>query len=198
MKSLKKSQTLTNLMRAFAGESQAINRYYFSAGVAEKEGFRQIKDIFNLTADNERAHAKVFYNLILEGMSSEPKPVNIDITGNYPVDLATTYDNLAFGVQGETQEWQEIYPAFAKNAQEEGYPEVANAFNLIAAIEKHHAERYQKLHDNLQNNQVFKKDQTIKWICQNCGHIHEGPEAPKTCPACKHPQSYFEVLNENY
>lgn len=198
MKSLKGSQTLVNLMRAFAGESQARNRYYFSAGVAEKEGFRQIKDIFIETAENERAHAKVFYNLILEGMAEEPKPVNIEITGNYPVDLRTTFDNLAFGVHGETEEYQEVYPSFARKAEEEGYPEVANAFKLIASVEKHHAQRFQKLYDNLKNDQVFKKDQPVKWICLNCGYIHEGNEAAKVCPACKHPQSYFQLEAENY
>lgn len=198
MKSLNGSETLINLMRSFAGESQARNRYYFSADIAESEGFKQIKEIFLLTAENERAHAKIFYDLILEGMANEPKPLNITINGNYPVDLRTTFDNLHFGIQGETEEYTVVYPGFAEKAKEEGYPEATNAFKLISAIEKHHAERFQKLYDNLRNDQVFKRDQPVKWICQNCGHIHEGTQAPNLCPGCRYPKSWFELWVTNF
>lgn len=196
MKRLEGTETAINLMHAFAGESQARNRYYFAASTAEKEGYRQIKEIFIETAENERAHAKVFYNFIVDGFQGK-LPINIDITAGYPVFSGTTADNLKASAAGEHEEWSEIYPSFAKVAEQEGFPEVDNAFKLISTVEKHHEERFSKLHENIQNGKVFKKDEKIQWICSNCGYIHEGTDAPTLCPACKHPQSYFEVFVES-
>lgn len=197
MKRLEDTQTAINLMRAFAGESQARNRYYFAASTADKEGYKQIKDIFIETAENERAHAKVFYNLIVEGFQGK-LPININISAGYPVSSGTTSDNLQAAVQGEHDEWSEAYPAFAKAAEQEGFPEVSTIFKLISTIEKHHEERFQQLYDNVKNGKVFNKDAKTQWICTNCGYIHEGTDALITCPACKHPQSYFEVFTESF
>lgn len=197
MKRLEGTETAINLMRAFAGESQARNRYYFAASVADKEGYKQIKDIFITTAENERAHAKVFYNLIAEGFQGK-LPINIDISAGYPVVSGTTLDHLQGGIDGENEEFSKIYPAFATVAENEGFPEVANAFKLIAGIEKHHMERFAQLYDNVKNNKVFIKDQKTQWICENCGYIHESTDAPTICPACKHPQSYFAIFVESF
>lgn len=197
MKRLEGTETAINLMRAFAGESQARNRYYFAAGTADKEGFKQIRDIFIETAENERAHAKVFYNLIAEGFQGR-LPINIDISAGYPVVSGTTLDHLKGGVDGEHEEFAVIYPSFAQVAENEGFPEVANTFRLIANIEKHHEERFKQLYENVKNNTVFYKEQKVQWICSNCGHIHEGTDAPALCPACKHPQSYFKIFAEAY
>lgn len=197
MKRLEGTETAINLMRAFAGESQARNRYYFAASVADKEGYKQIKDVFIETAENERAHAKVFYNLIVEGFQGQ-LPINIDISAGYPVVSGTTLDQLQGGFEGEHEEFAVIYPAFANVAEDEGFPEVANAFRLIANIEKHHEERFRQLYENVKNNTVFYKDQKVQWICSNCGHIHEGTDAPALCPACKHPQSYFKIFTEAF
>ncbi|MGI6084047.1 MAG: rubrerythrin [Acetivibrionales bacterium] len=197
MKRLEGTETAINLMRAFAGESQARNRYYFASGVADKAGFKQIRDIFIVTAENERAHAKVFYNLITEGFQGS-LPVNLNITAGYPVIAGDILAHLQGGIDGEGEEYREIYPSFAKVAEQEGFPEVANAFKLIAEIEKHHMERFSQLYENVKNNKVFNKDQQVRWICSNCGHIHEGNDAPAICPACKHPQSYFEIFVESF
>ncbi|NLM74560.1 MAG: rubrerythrin family protein [Clostridiaceae bacterium] len=197
MRSLEGTETAINLMRAFAGESQARNRYYFAAGIAEKEGYRQIKDIFLVTAENERAHAKVFYKLIAEGFKDR-LPVNINISAGYPVVWGNTTEQLKGGVEGEHEEWAEIYPKFAKIAAEEGFPEVADAFTHIATVEKHHEERFAALLKNVENGTVFKKNGKVYWYCANCGYIHEAEMAPETCPACQHPQSYFQVFVEQF
>lgn len=197
MKRLEGTETAINLMRAFAGESQARNRYYFAAGVADKEGYKQIKDVFIETAENERAHAKVFYNLIAEGLQGR-LPINIDISAGYPVVSGTTLDHLKGGIEGEHEEFAVIYPSFARVAEDEGFPEVANAFRLISKIENHHEERFRMLYENVKNNTVFNKEQKVQWICSNCGHIHEGTDAPTLCPACRHPQSYFKVFTEAF
>lgn len=197
MKRLEGTETAISLMRAFAGESQARNRYYFAASVADKEGYKQIKEIFIETAENERAHAKVFYDLITEGFQGK-LPINIDISAGYPVVTGTTLDQLKGGVEGEHEEFAIIYPSFAQVAINEGFPEVANAFRLIANIENHHKERFATLYENVKNNTVFHKDQKTQWICSNCGYIHEGTDAPTICPACKHPQSYFKVFTEAF
>ncbi len=197
MKRLEGSETAINLMRAFAGESQARNRYYFGASVADKEGYKKIKEIFIQTAENERAHAKVFYDHIVEGFQGK-LPINIDISAGYPVVSGTTLDHLQGGVHGEHEEFAIIYPSFAQVAENEGYPEVANSFRLISKIEHHHEQRFATLYDNVKNNTVFHKEQEILWICSNCGHIHEGTNAPTICPVCKHPQSYFEVFSEAF
>lgn len=197
MKSLKGTKTAENLLKAFAGESQARNRYTFYASVADKEGYKQIRNIFTETADNEKEHAKRFYKLLLEGLAGE-LPAMIEINAGYPVAQGTTIDNLLAAAGGENEEWTELYPAFAKVAEEEGFPEVAAAFKMIAGVEKHHEARYNKLAENIRNGKVFMKDQPLLWKCGNCGHIHEGPEAPDKCPACLHPQAYFEVFVETY
>lgn len=197
MKSLKGTKTAENLLKAFAGESQARNRYTFYASIADKEGFKQIKNIFIETADNEKEHAKRFYKLLLEGLAGE-LPAMVEINAGYPVAQGTTLDNLKAAASGENEEWTALYPTFAKIAEEEGFPEVAGAFKMIANVEKRHETRYQKLATNISNNEVFKKSASVQWKCGNCGHIHEGPNAPEKCPACLHPQAFFEVFVETY
>lgn len=197
MKSLKGTKTAENLLKAFAGESQARNRYTFYASVADKEGFKQIKNIFIETADNEKEHAKRFYKLLVAGLDGE-LPTAIGITADFPVALGTTLENLKAAAAGENEEWSDLYPEFAKVADEEGFPEIAATFRMIAKVEKHHEERYKKLADNVANGLVFKKNEKVVWKCGNCGYIHEGNEAPDKCPACAHPQSYFELNTEPY
>lgn len=197
MKSLNETKTAENLLKAFAGESQARNRYTFYASVADKEGYKQIKNIFIETADNEKEHAKRFYKLLLEGLQGE-LPTMIEINAMYPVAQGTTIDNLKAAAGGENEEWTELYPAFAKVAEEEGFPEVAAAFKMIASVEKHHEERYKKLASNIENSAVFKKAEKTVWKCGNCGYTHERSSAPDKCPACVHPQAYFEVHVEAY
>lgn len=197
MKGLKGTKTAENLLKAFAGESQARNRYTFYASVADKEGYKQIKKIFTETADNEKEHAKRFYKLLLEGLQGE-LPAMVEINAAYPVAQGTTLDNLKAAAGGEHEEWTDLYPAFAKVAEEEGFPEVAAAFKLIAAVEKRHEARYSKLAGNIEAGKVFSKDEKVLWKCDNCGYIHEGTGAPEKCPACVHPQAYFEVFVETY
>lgn len=191
MASLKGTQTEKNLLAAFAGESQARNRYTYAASVATKAGLLQIAEIFTETADNEKEHAKRFFKF-LEGGA-------VEITAAYPAGVIDdTAGNLKAAAAGENEEWTELYPAFAKTAQEEGFPEVAAAFTMIAAVEKEHEERYLKLLENVESGKVFKKDEPVRWKCRNCGYVHEGPEAPQKCPACVHPQKYFEVKAANF
>ncbi|MBC7960719.1 MAG: rubrerythrin family protein [Vallitaleaceae bacterium] len=197
MNGLKGTKTAENLLKAFAGESQARNRYTFYASVADKEGFKQIKNFFIETADNEKEHAKRFYKLLLEGLNGE-MPIGIEITASYPVAQGTTLENLQAAASGEHEEWEELYPAFAKVADEEGFSEVAIAFKMIALVEKKHEARYIKLAENIKTETVFKKNQKVLWKCDNCGYIHEGMGAPDKCPACVHPKAYFEVFVENY
>jgi len=197
MKSLKGTKTAENLLKAFAGESQARNRYTFYASVADKEGYKQIKNIFLETADNEKEHAKRFFKFLVAGLEGEV-PTAIEITADLPVALATTLDNLKAAAAGENEEWSDLYPEFAKVADEEGFSEIATAFRMIASVEKHHEERYKKLADNVANGLVFKKSEKVVWKCSNCGYIHEGAEAPDKCPACAHPQSYFELNAQPY
>ncbi|MDD5258947.1 MAG: rubrerythrin family protein [bacterium] len=190
-KSLKGTKTEKNLLASFAGESQARNRYTYFSGVAKKEGYEQIAAIFQDTADNEKEHAKVFFKF-LEGGDAE-------ITATYPAGkIGTTLDNLKAAAAGENMEWGVLYPTAAKEAEEEGFKEVAIAFNNIAKVEKGHEQRYLALAKNIEDKQVFKKDKPIRWRCRNCGYIHEGNNAPEICPACKHPQAYYEVMAENY
>jgi rubrerythrin len=190
---LKGSQTEKNLLKAFAGESQARNRYTYFASVARKEGYRQIEAIFLETADNEKEHAKIFFKHLSE--IGEP----LEITATYPAGkISTTKDHLLASANGEQEEHSIIYPEFAKIAKEEGFNAIAKSFTEIAGVEVAHEKRYRKLLENVENNTVFKKDATVKWKCKNCGHIHEGPVAPHICPACLHKQEHFEVLSENY
>jgi rubrerythrin len=189
--SVKGTKTEKNLLAAFAGESQARNRYTYFASAARKEGLEQIADIFEETAQNEKEHAKVFFNY-LDGGDAE-------ITASYPAGMIKdTKANLEAAAAGENLEWTTLYSDFAKIAQEEGFPEIARSFEQIAKVEKFHEARYRKLINNVANGEVFKKKAVTKWHCINCGFVHEGPEAPKMCPACKHPQSFYEVLAENF
>lgn len=194
MKSLKNTKTAENLMKAFAGESQARNRYTFYASQAKKEGYVQIMNVFTETADNEREHAKIFFKLMNEDIGGQTVP----ITADFPVSLGTTKDNLGAAANGEHGEWAVLYPAFAKEADEEGFSSIAKVFREIAEIEKRHETRFQKLYNNMDSNSVFSKDKPVLWKCLNCGYIFEGPEAPEICPACLHPQGYFEVFVESY
>lgn len=191
MASIKGTKTELNLLKAFAGESQARNRYTFYAAAAKREGYEQIAALFLETADNEREHAKVFYKY-LEGGDAE-------ITASYPAGgIGTTHDNLIHAAEGELMEWGTLYPDFAAVADEEGFPEVATSFREIADVEAHHEARYRALAANIDAGTVFKRDGVVKWKCRNCGYVHEGPEAPAMCPACKHPQSFYELLCETY
>ncbi len=197
MKSLKGTKTAQNLLNAFAGESQARNRYTFYASVADKEGYKQIKNIFIETADNEKEHGKKFYKFLLEGLKDE-LPTMLEVNAMYPVAQGTTLDNLRAAASGENEEWSELYPAFAVVAEEEGFPEIAAAFRMISRAEQRHEARFNKLANNIASGTVFKKEEVVLWKCGNCGYIHEGSEAPEVCPACIHPQSYFEVFVETY
>jgi len=190
-KSIKGTKTEKNLLAAFAGEAQARNRYTYFASAAKKEGFEQISRIFLETAENEKEHAKVFFKYLEGG--------EVEITAGYPAGtIGDTKANLAAAAAGENMEWTTLYADFAKVARAEGFNDVAISFEQISKVEKFHENRYRKLIANIENNEVFKKKATTKWHCINCGYVHEGAEAPKECPACKHPQSYYEVLAENY
>jgi rubrerythrin len=197
MKNLSGTKTAENLLKAFAGESQARNRYTFYASIADKEGYKQIRNIFMKTADNEKEHAKRFYKLLLEGFQGEI-PAMIEINAAYPVAQGTTLENLKAAAGGENEEWGVLYPAFALVAQEEGFPEVATAFRMIASVEKMHEQKYNKLAENVQTGRVFIKDAKTLWECGNCGYVHENTGAPELCPACVHPQAHFELFVENY
>jgi len=183
-------------MKAFAGESQARNRYSFSSRIAEKEGFQQIAAIFNETAENEREHAKLFFKALLNnGMNEEV----IELNGaGYPVAMNSTLKNLEYAANGEEEEWSELYPEFADTALAEGYKEISSLFTMIAAIEKHHEERYRHLWKNMKDMSVFRKNGKVMWKCRKCGHLVESIEAPVKCPVCAHSQAYFEILVENY
>ncbi|NLM68377.1 MAG: rubrerythrin family protein [Firmicutes bacterium] len=198
MKSLKGTRTAENLLKAFAGEGQARNRYTYYASIADKEGYKQIRNIFLETADHEKEHAKRFWKLLLAGFDGE-LPVEVEITNaSYPVDQGDTLTNLKAAARGENDEWSHLYPQFADIAEEEGFPEVAAAFRAIVVSEKGHEERFLKLAENIEKEQVFKRGDKVLWKCGNCGYLHEGPEAPKTCPACIHPQAHFELFTEPY
>ena len=190
-KSVIGTKTEKNLLAAFAGESQARNRYTYFASAARKEGLEQIANIFTETAENEKEHAKVFFKH-LEGGDAE-------ITASYPAGISIdTKSNLELAAAGENLEWTTLYSDFAKIAKDEGFSEVARSFEQIAKVEKYHESRYRKLINNIVNGEVFKKKTPVKWHCINCGYVFEGAEAPHQCPACKHPQSYYEVLAKNY
>jgi len=191
MMEFKGSQTEKNLLAAFAGESQARNRYTFFAIQAKKEGYEQIAAIFEETSDNEKEHAKLFFRHLQGGV--------VEITASYPAGLiALTVDNLKAAAEGEKLEWGTLYPQFAETADEEGFSAVAATFRGVAKVEAYHERRYLKLVENISNTKVFRKDQAIKWKCRNCGFVLESGEAPERCPVCAHPRSYFEVWTENY
>ena len=190
-KSVKGTRTEKNLLTAFAGESQARNRYTFFASQARKEGYEQIANVFTETAGNEKEHSEVFFKYLEGG--------DVEITAAYPAGIiGDTKANLEAAADGEKMEWSEIYANFAKTAREEGFDEIATSFKEIAEVEEFHEGRYRKLAKNIAAGEVFKKKATVKWHCTNCGYIHEGTEAPKECPACKHAQAYYELLAENY
>jgi rubrerythrin len=189
--SVKGTQTEQNLLKAFAGESQARNRYTFFVSVARKEGYEQIANIFTETAGNEKEHAEVFFKYLEGG--------DVEITAAYPAGIiGDTKANLEAAADGEKMEWSDIYANFEKTARKEGFNEIATSFKEIAEVEEFHEKRYRKLAKNIASGEVFKKQASVKWHCTNCGYIHEGPEAPKECPACKHAQAYYELLAENY
>jgi len=191
MNSLQGSKTEQNLLKSFAGESQARMRYDYFASQAKKEGLEQISAIFTETALNEKEHAKRFFKF-LEGR-------NVEITATYPAGkIGTTLENLKASAEGENEEWTELYPEFARIAEEEGFKEIALAFTMIAKVEKAHENRFTKLYNNLEEGRVFERDNKIVWKCRNCGFLHEAEKAPKKCPACLHPQSYFEIKENNY
>ena len=191
MTSIKGTKTEQNLLKSFAGESQARMRYEYFAKQAKKEGLEQISAIFAETAANETAHAKRFFRFLEGGP--------VEITAAYPAGvIGTTLENLKASAAGENEEWTELYPEFARVAEEEGFKEVAVAFKLIAEVEKAHEERYIKLYTNLEEGKVFEKDGKVVWKCRNCGYLHEAEKAPKLCPACLHPQAHFEVKCVNY
>jgi len=188
---LKGSRTEKNLMAAFAGESQARNRYTYYAAKARKEGYRQISDIFEETANQEREHAKRLFKLMKGG--------EIEITGFFPAGpVGDTIDNLKASAAGENHEWTDMYPTFAKIAREEGFDDIANVFKSIAVAEKQHEKRYLALAKNIAEGKVFKKDKPTTWRCRNCGYMHEGDAAPDKCPACDHPQEHFEQNCDNW
>lgn len=190
-KSIKGTKTEQNLLKAFAGESQARNRYEMFAKIAKKEGYEQIAAIFQETADQEKEHAKRFFRFLEGGM--------LEITAAYPAGKeGTTFENLKAAAAGENEEWTELYPEFAKIAEEEGFKAVATAFKMIAKVEKHHEERYVKLANNIEDLVVFKKDGKVMWKCRNCGYVYESEKALETCPACLHPKAYMELNCDNY
>ena len=189
--SIKGSKTEHNLLKSFAGESQARNRYTFFASVAKKEGYEQISALFLETADNEKEHAKVFFKYLEGG--------DLEITAAYPAGkIGTTAENLLAAAEGELMEWGTLYPDFAQVAEQEGFTDVATSFREIAQVEEAHERRYRKLLENIQNNTVFHKDGTVKWKCRNCGYVAEGADAPEVCPACHHPRSFYELWVEAY
>ena len=177
---LKGSKTEKNLMEAFAGESQARNKYTYFASQAKKDGFVQISKIFEETAMNEKEHAKIWFKLLNGG------------------SIGSTIDNLTAAADGENYEWTQMYAQFAEDAKQEGFMEIAELFLAVAKIEKEHEMRYKKLLQAVVDNKTFVRDTEIKWVCQNCGHVHTGKFAPEVCPVCKHPQAYFEITAENY
>ena len=191
MKSLKGTQTEQNLLKAFAGESQARTRYTFFASVAKKEGYEQIAAVLMETAEQEKEHAKRFFKFLEGG--------DVTITATYPAGkIGTTQENLLAAAKGENEEWDVLYPDFAKVAEEEGFPAVAAAFRAISTVEAEHERRYLKLLSRITDGDFFRRDGKIWWQCRNCGYIVEAEEAPKACPACLHPQSFFEPKKENY
>lgn len=189
--SLKGSQTEKNLLTAFAGESQARNRYLFYAKQAKKDGYEQIRAIFEETAEQEGSHAKLLFKHLEGG--------NVDVSASFPAGtIGSTLENLQQAVTAESYEFNEMYPAFAATAQVEGHKQVAGLFRLLAQAEKYHEKRFRELATNIETDRVFKRDTKVSWVCRKCGYIHKGPEPPDICPLCRHPKGYFEIEAENY
>ncbi len=188
---LKGSETEKNLLKAFAGESQARNRYTYFASKAKKEGYVQIADIFEETANQEKEHAKRFFKFLKGG--------EVEITASFPAGvIGSTADNLRAAAEGENHEWTDMYPGFAETARQEGFENVAELFDAVSVAEKQHEKRYLDLLKNVETGKVFKKDESVVWRCRNCGYLHEGAEAPEYCPACAHARAHFELLGENW
>lgn len=194
MKNLRGTKTAENLMKSFAGEGQARNRYSYYASQAKKDGYVQIKNIFLETAENEKEHAKRFFKFLSEDLDGEA----VEMTASYPVALGHTKENLLAAANGENEEACELYPEFARVADEEGFPEIAYVFREIAEAEEAHEARFRKLLANIENNRVFERDEVMEWKCNNCGYIHTGKSAPEECPACAHPIDHFEIFKETY
>jgi len=191
MKDLKGTQTEKNLLAAFAGESQARNRYTYFASQAKKEGYVQISQVFEETANQEKEHAKRFFKFLQGG--------EVEIQAAFPAGvIGTTADNLKEAAAGENYEWTDMYPSFAAKAREEGLNEIAAVFDAVSIAEKQHEKRYNDFRANIEGKRVFKRDDPVTWRCINCGYLFEGTEPPQKCPACAHPQSYFELLGENW
>ena len=189
--SIKGTKTEQNLLKSFDGESQARSRYTFFASVAKKEGYEQIAGVFMETAEQEKEHAKKFFKYLEGGM--------VEITASYPAGIiSTTAENLKAAADGENEEWADLYPEFAQIAQEEGFPQIANTFRQIAKVEAEHEARYRKLLERVETGKVFERDEEIEWQCRNCGYVLKGKKAPMKCPACEHPQAYFEPKKNNY
>ncbi|MEA5004855.1 MAG: rubrerythrin family protein [Rikenellaceae bacterium] len=190
-KSIKGTKTEQNLLKAFAGESQARSRYVYFASVAKKEGFEKIADVFQETAEQEKEHAKRFFKFLEGGM--------VEITATYPAGIiGTTKENLAAAAAGENEEWSELYPEFAEIALNEGFPQISTAFKMIAKVEAEHEKRYRTLLARVEEDKFFERDEEIEWQCRNCGYVHKGKKALETCPACNHPKAYFEPKKNNY
>jgi rubrerythrin len=191
MSSIKGTKTEQNLLKSFAGESQARNRYTFFASVAKKEGFEQIAGVFLETAEQEKEHAKKFFKYLEGGM--------VEITASYPAGvIGTTAENLRAAADGENEEWTVLYADFAKTADEEGFPQIAETFRRIALVEAEHERRYRILLERVESGKAFEREEETEWQCRNCGYVHTGKSAPQKCPACQHPQAYFEEKKENY
>ena len=191
MKSIKGTKTEQNLLKAFAGESQARTRYTFFASVAKKEGYEQIAGVFMETAEQEKEHAKRFFKFLEGGM--------VEITAAYPAGvIGTTEQNLEAAAAGENEEWSDLYPAFADVADEEGFPQIAATFRMVAKVEVEHEKRYRRLYKRVIDGTVFEREEETEWQCRNCGYVHRGKNAPATCPVCQHPQAFFEEEKQNY
>ena len=194
MKSLKGTRTAENLMKSFAGESQARMRYTYYSSQAKKDGYVQIQNIFAETAENEKEHAKRFFKFLSASLEGE----SVEITAEFPVALGDTKSNLFAAAEGEKEEWTDLYPSFADIAEEEGFPDIAYVWREIAEVEERHEMRYRKLLANIESNKVFEKDHEVEWKCNNCGYVHKGKSAPDRCPACDHKIDHFEIFCETY
>lgn len=191
-------ETIKNLATAFSGESQARNRYSYYSSIAKKEGYEQIAEIFSLTADQEKQHAKWMLKMLKMVQEKTGEKINLKVETEVPTVLGNTQENLISAIAGENMEYSTLYPNFADIAEKEGFPEIANRLRSIAKAEEHHEERYQKLLKNVKENTTFKKESSVTWTCRECGYVHTGNEAPLICPSCDHPQAFYQIKCEEY